>query len=1134
MRFNKTAGNKKSGYKNILSTSVSKTNIKIMMNQPTNVIDFRRSLLGKVFFKMKFSILLLLTTIQLSAINYGQNLINLNERNVEIDLILKKIEKQTDYRFFYSNDLVSVNKPVSISVERAALPAVLDRILVPTGISWKLMGKNRVVLNNRVLPKELPEIIIQGQVKNSDGEPLNGANIKVQNSNLGTITNATGEFRLNIPGGAAVLEVSYTGYQTKIINVAANDNNINIVLDLANNVLDETVVVAYGTTSKRLNTGSVSSITEKVLEAQPVGDPLAAMQGRISGLMITASNGMPGSNYQVRIRGENSMKQGNEPLYIIDGVPFSSTPLNQFAGANGEQSPLSSINPADIERIDVLKDADATAIYGSRGANGVILIKTKKGSGSGTKVSLNYYTGVSKIARKMPMLNTAQYLQMRKDAFAMDSVTPTAANAPDLLEWDQNKYTDWQDLLIGNNARLSEAQLSFRGGNNYTKYLLSGTYRKEESVLKGDGYYKKGGALAGIDHNSENGKFGVSATFNFTSDFNNSFPTDVSQYFYFAPNFPVYNADGSLYYFGTGENPLAYLNRTYESRTNSILGNSVIRYNILPDLTARVNLGMTQATMEQLQMLPAAGFNPATFTGSTSQFGNSSARSYIVEPQLEYKSMLGGGVLNFLLGTSFQELKRKGNYVLASGFASDALLRNIGSAGTITPRSANSSIYHYTSLFGRLNYQLHNKYLFNGTFRRDGSSRFGPGNRFGNFGAIGLGWIFNKESFIQDALPFLSYGKIRTSYGTTGNDQIGDYQYLDTWSSSSFPYDGSGGLTPTRVYNPNYSWETNRKFEVGLELGFFNDRLLLTSGYYNNTSSNQLIGYTLSGQSGFTSYTANMPAKIQNSGLEFELNTQNIKGANFTWNTLFNISFQKNKLLEYKDLASSGDASAYEVGKSIRIIKGFHFLGIDPNTGTSQFLDVDKNNSISTPNDYVIIGETLPKFFGGLTNELTFKNITLDIFFQFVKQGAINSDYGPLVGNFGSMNNKRIEYLDYWRQAGDQTSIPRPSQSTSKGAYSAYSNYWRYSDAAWEDASYLRLKNVKLAYNFTNLFKSRIGGTVFVMGQNLLTFTKYTGMDPEINGFDRRFVYPVNPFGSVKTQALPVLRTVTAGFNVSI
>lgn len=1089
---------------------------------------------GNLSFRMKLSILLLLAAMQLSASNYSQSLINLNEKNAAIGTILKKIEKQTDYRFFYSNDLVSVNKFVTIVVERAPLPTVLDRILLPSGISWKLMGKNRVVLNSKNFSKIEREIIIQGSVTNNNGEPLIGANIKLQNSNIGTITDTRGRFSINIPGTTGVLEVSYTGYQTKTINVDGNSDNLEIRLDFANNVLDETVVVAYGTTSKRLNTGSVSSITEKVLEAQPVGDPLAAMQGRISGLMITAGNGMAGSNYQVRIRGENSMKQGNEPLYIIDGVPFSSVPLNQFSGANGEQSPLSSINPADIERIDVLKDADATAIYGSRGANGVILIKTKKGTGGGTGVNFNYYTGVSKVAKKMPMLNTEQYLQMRKDAFRVDSVDPTAANAPDLLEWDQDKYTDWQDLLIGNNARLSEAQLSFRGGNNYTKFLLSGTYRKEESVLKGDGYYKKGGALAGIDHNSENGKFGISATFNYTTDFNNSFPTDVSQYFYFAPNFPVYNEDGSLYFFGTGENPLAYLNRTYESRTNNLLGNSVIRYNILKDLTARVNLGMTHATMEQLQLLPASGFNPETYTGSSSQFGNSSSRSYIVEPQLEYKTMLGGGVFNFLLGTSFQELKRKGNYVLATGFASDALLRNIGSAGTITPRSSNSSLYHYTSLFGRINYQLQNKYLFNGTFRRDGSSRFGPGNRYGTFGAVGLGWIFTKEAFIENTLPFLSFGKIRTSYGTTGNDQIGDYQYLDTWSSSSFPYDGSGGLTPTRVYNPNYSWETNRKFELGLELGFVNDRILLTSGYYSNISSNQLIGYTLSGQSGFTSYTANMPAKIQNSGFEFELNTQNIKTTNFSWNTLFNISFQRNKLLEYDDLASSADASAYEIGKSIRIIKGFHFTGVDPTTGTSQFLDVDKNGSISTASDYVIIGETLPKFFGGFTNELTFKKLTLDIFFQFVKQGGINSDYGPLVGNFGSMNNKRIGYADYWKQPGDQTSIPRPSQSTSKPAYSAYSNYWRYSDAAWEDASYLRLKNVKLSYSFPRFFKSKIGGSVFVMGQNLLTFTKYTGMDPEINGFDRRFVFPINPFGSVRAQALPVLRTITAGFNISI
>jgi TonB-linked SusC/RagA family outer membrane protein len=570
--------------------------------------------------------------------------------------------------------------------------------------------------------------------------------------------------------------------------------------------LDETVVIAYGTSSKRMNTGSVSSVTSDVLSKQPVSDPLAALQGRVAGLMITPSNGSPGASFNVRIRGENSMKQGSDPLFIVDGVPYFTSPLNMFNGANGSQSPLNSINPNDIERIDVLKDADATAIYGSRGANGVIIITTKKGKSGESRVSVNVYTGMSKVSNKVDMLNTPQYLQMRKDAFQLDAVAATAANAPDLLVWDQAAYTDWQDLLIGNTAKLTETQVSFSGGNAQTRFLLSGTYRDESTVMLGDFKFKRGGIHLNADHTSLNKKFGVSSSVNFNSDENNSVPTDVSQYINLAPNYPARNPDGTLYWFGNVQNPLAYLNRTYQTNTNNLIANTVLRYTLLPGLNIKANLGFTQSKMKQVQTLPASGFNPATFTGSTSQFGNSSANSYIIEPQAEYSFAAGPGKLNILAGASWQQTTNEGQYLQGSGFSSDALLKDILSASTVTVRGADNRQYNYQSVFGRLNYDIKQTYLLNLTFRRDGSSRFGPGKQFGNFGAIGAGWIFTNENVIKNALPFLSYGKLRGSYGTTGNDQIGDYQYLDTWGSTSFPYAGSAGLNPTRVYNPDYSW----------------------------------------------------------------------------------------------------------------------------------------------------------------------------------------------------------------------------------------------------------------------------------------------------------------------------------------
>lgn len=1084
------------------------------------------------------AIIMLAACLQVSAGTDAQK-VTLNFQNVSIEKVLKEIKKQTGYLFLYKSEELKKAGRVSIHVTADDVADAVARSLAGTLLTFKIVDRTIVLKPQSGMPapslNDHSAMEVRGRVTDKSGVPLSGATIRVKGTKEGTETDANGEFVLKNTDNNAVLEISFVGYTTQNIRVS-NRSSINVIMELAENKLDETVIIAYGKTSKRLNTGSVSSVTSETLEKQPVSDPLAALQGRVSGLMITSSGGMAGSSYQVRVRGENSIKQGNDPLYIIDGVPFISTPLNEFEGANGSQSPLNSINPNDIDRIDVLKDADATAIYGSRGANGVILITTKKGKAGESRVNFNIYTGISKVAHKMKMLNTAEYLQLRKDAFRFDSATATADNAPDLMVWDQNAYTDWQDLLIGNTGKITSAQASFSGGTSQTHFLISANYRKETSVLLGNLAFQKGGALLSISHNSKNNKFGLTATVNYNTDDNNSIPTDITQYINLPPNYPKYNPDGSLYWFGNQQNPLGYLNRTYDTRTNNLIGNSTIHYELLKGLDLKSNFGYTLTGMNQVETLPESGFNPATYSGSYSMFANSSVRSYIAEPQIEFTTRAIGGKLDILAGASWQQSIADGQYLQASGYSSDALLKDMSSATDISVNNSDYSRYNYESFFGRVNYNLDQKYLLNATFRRDGSSRFGPGRQFGNFGALGAAWIFSAENFVADALPFLSYGKLRASYGSTGNDQIGDYQYLDSWSSVSFPYDGVSGLAPSRVYNGDYSWEVNKKMEIALELGFLKDRILLTAGYYNNRSSNQLVGYSLSPQAGFSEYTANLPATVENKGLEIDLNTINVKNKNFQWNTTFNLSVPKNTLLAYPGLENSSDANSYQIGQSIRMIKGFKFTGVDPQTGIPTFLDVNKDGYISDPEDYVVMGQTMPQFFGGFGNQFTYKKISLDIFFQFVKQQAPTSDYGPLTGTYGSMENKETQVLDYWKAPGDVTSVPRPTTTSSNDAYSAFKNDYVYSDAAWGDASYIRLKNVAVSYDLSALTgKWKIFGTsIYLQGENLFTITRYRGLDPEINGFDRRYVYPVNPFGSVKPQAMPVLRTITVGLKFSL
>ncbi|HEY8389206.1 MAG TPA: TonB-dependent receptor, partial [Parasegetibacter sp.] len=965
-------------------------------------------------------------------------------------------------------------------------------------------------------------------------EPLAGASVTVRGGSSAVVTDADGKFTISAEAGN-VLVITYVGFQSREVTVTTESIGTITLIPVAGNLQEVVINKGYYTETKRLTTGSVSNIGSTVIGNQPVTNPLAALQGRVTGLTITSNSGSPGSSFNVRIRGENSISSQSDPLYIIDGVPFISTSINQFNAGGVGQSPLSSINPNDIESIDVLKDADATAIYGSRGANGVVLITTKRGRSGKGRVNFNIYTGFSNVSRKLNMLNTEQYLALRREAFENDGVVPTEALAPDLFIWDQNQYTDWQDLLIGNTANLLDAQVSFSGGNEQVRFLLSGSYRKENTVVLGDDGYQRGGVLLKVDHSSRSRKFNLSASLNATTDKNRSIPTDVTQYINRAPNYRAYDDEGGLYWLGTESNPLSYLYQTYETKTNSLIANSTLSYAIIPDLLIKTSLGYNHMAMDQYQGLPQISFNPNTTTGSQAQYGTSSVSSYIIEPQINYTRSFGMGELNVLLGASWQESLREGYYLLGTGYSSDAQLRNIGAASSLSRRNNTHALYHYQSVFGRVNYAYDQKYIINATFRRDGSSRFGPNRRFGNFGSVGAAWIFSDEQFM-DNVGFLSFGKLRTSYGTSGNDQIGDYAYLDTWSPTTFAYGGVSGLYPTRVYNPEYGWETNRKFELALDLGFLQDKLNLSVGYFNNRSGNQLIGRTLAPQTGFSSFTDNLPAKIENTGWELEINSFNFSTPDFSWNTSFNISVPRNKLLEYPDLETRPEANRFEVGKSLRIVKGYEFLRVNPETGIAEFVDQDNSGTLTEAGDWVVIGDLLPKFFGGLTNDLRYKDWELSFFFQFVNQEAPGIMYGPYASPYGTRANKDITALDRWQKPGDITNIPRATTTTSNVAYTSFNNYYRYSSATWSNASYIRLKNLSLKYNFTKL-ANRLNLenlTVYAQGQNLFIITDYHGLDPETQGFDRNFVSNVNPFGSVKPPMLPVMRSITFGLRLQL
>ncbi|MGN5954169.1 TonB-dependent receptor [Sphingobacterium lactis] len=1078
--------------------------------------------------KYYFSLLFLML-LSWSSFAYSQK-ISLKLERVSFEKLVQEIERQTPYKFVFDPKEITNQAKFSIQSDDQQIKAILDQAFKNHNLDYQVIGETIVVKGKSTRNKQQQRI--QGRVSDENQQAMSNVSIRIKQSNQTFQTDANGDFSFDGPS-SGTLVFTFMGYKTQEVAYSGSSQlNISMVPDLGN--LDEVVVIGYGTSSVRKNVGSVSSVSAQDLEKQPVLDPLAAMQGRISGLSISSNSGLPGGSYNVQLRGANSINNGNSPLYIVDGVPFSDNAMNQFISASGNQNPLSLINPKDIERIDVLKDADATAIYGSRGANGVILITTKKGSAQELKINASLLVGNSHAIQNLEMMNTEQYLEIRNEAFSNDGTTPDETNAPDLKLWDAGISQDWQKELFGNSAAFNSMQLSFNGGSSTLQYLLSGSYSKQGDVLPGDRSYQRGGGMLSISNQSKNGKFRINGSANFNADNNNTLATDIAQFYNLAPNYPLYNDDQSFYWFGTSlQNPMAYLVRGNTNKSKSLLANTSLSYLILDGLEAKLNMGYQLQKMDQLQTLPSTGFNPLVGTAASARYGNSDFSSFIIEPQLNYNKQFGDHEIGFLLGGTWQKSLNEGKFFNGTNYPSDSQLDNIHAAGDLSVGDYQYGDYRYQSVFSRISYGYQEKYLVNLSGRRDGSSRFGPNNRYGNFGSIGFAWIFSKEGFLKDQ-SILSFGKLRGSLGITGNDQIGNYQFLDTWEPG-FAYQGIAGLSPVRVFNPNFKWEENKKREIALDLGFFNDRLFLTTNYYNNRSGNQLIEIQLAPQTGFEYFFGNQPALVENSGWEFELNSTNFRNPNFTWNTQLNLTFPKNKLLAYPDLENSASAYSYVIGESVRVVKGYDFIGVDPETGLGQYTDVNGDDELDEANDFVVLGNLMPKFYGGLNNNLSFKDLSLSFLFQFVKQEGPSIAYGPMASHIGGLSNMDVTVLDRWQKPGDVTDIPRATTTASNDAYTNYRDYYRYSSAVWDDASYIRLKTLALSYNLSKWSKQINIPQLQISfaAQNLFTWTNFRGMDPEMQGFDRTYVSEVNPFGSVKTTATPSPRTYTFGLQLT-
>jgi TonB-dependent starch-binding outer membrane protein SusC len=1142
----------------------------VLCGIPPDATSKRKTSLRKTLLLMKL-VLLFITIASLQAWSKAQSQpINLSVKQATLEKVFKEIRRQTTYRFIYTKEELAMAHVVSIEVKDVGIEEVMNLCFRDQPLTFSI-AENHVIIRKKkeqattspLKPDVVRLLDVRGRVVNDKGDPVEGVSVSVKGTNNITATNLNGEFYLTGVAENAVFlftAINIEPYERRL----SGENYLSVMVQTKISKLDEVQVIGYGINTQRYNTGSVTKVTAEEISKQPVSNPLAALQGRVPGLTVSSTSGLPGASFKIQVRGQNSVNPDpaaislnpkfDNPLFIVDGVPFGpqNINVNQFhsvAAPNnpmdpsvnnpfGGISPFDNINPDDIESIEVLRDADATAIYGSRGGNGVILITTKKGKAGKTKFNFKMYSGISKVPEAITMMNTQQYLQMRDEAFKNDGIVPSPAPgssgyAPDLMVFDSTKYTDWRDYFLENTANTTGIYGSITGGTANTQFLIGSGFRRETYIFPGDFHYNGYSFNSNISHQSTNKKLSLLFSSGYSFNKNNS-PggPGISSVFKLEPNYPdLLDNSGNLVWEYKGislndgvsaPNPLSYLRKKYNIKKYNLISNFQISYQILKNLTLRTSLGYNNFDNKEYQGNPKSSFDPSRNAESSAQFGNLSINSWIIEPQLEYNKALKIGKLNFLLGTTFQQNQTSSTNISASGYQSDALMESVSAASSRTASDANSQ-YKYDAVFGRINFIAAKKYVVNLSGRRDGSSRFGPKKQYGNFGAVGTGWIISEEKFIKKALGFISYAKLHLSYGSTGSDAIGDYQYISRWRPTDYASQGSVGYLPQNLFNPQFSWAVTRKFEAGIEIGLIHDKILTNVTWYQNRSGNQLVSYPLPTQSGFSSVIENSAALVQNSGWELQVTSNNIKTRKFSWTTTANLTVPRNKLVAFPGIENSSYKNQYIVGQSLSVLYKYKYLGVNDTAGIFQF-ESSKKQATYTPiiyDDYQVIGDLDPKFYGSLGNYFSFGGVEMGLFLEFKKQlgvnylGAIYSASPP-----GTQFNQPQFVLNHWQKPGDRFELQKLTTQTFSLAGQARS-YFLTSSGIYSDASYIRFKTVSVSYSLSSKYLSKIkmeSCKIYLNAQNLFTITNYKGIDPETQSF----------------YGVPVMRTIVAGIQFTL
>ncbi|QKZ11211.1 TonB-dependent receptor [Spirosoma sp. KUDC1026] len=1132
---------------------------------------------------MQISLFQLVLAIALAGVSFahssnGQALLDrrvtVTSENQPISTVLDQIEREASVHFLYSPQLVQASRRVTYRSTNQKLAVVLAQLLKPLQLDYEVKDqqiilKRQVARSTSMLMPETDEPAvatvnpvdqtITGKVTTNTGETLPGANVVIKGTTRGTSTDANGNFTLSVPDGNVVLVVSSVGFLPK--EVAVNgQTTINVSLESDVQALSEVVVVGYGTQRRQELTTAVTSVSSKAIERQPVAGFDQALQGQAAGVQVTSPTGAPGAGINVRIRGNNSISLTNSPLYVIDGVPVLPTYDRELSIGNQRPNPLNTLNPNDIESIDVLKDGAAAAIYGLRASNGVVVITTKRGKTGKAQVSFSAYYGVQQLRKKIPMLNSQQFAQYYNDA------QTAAGNAPAFTDINAlTTNTDWQDAVY-RSAAIRNYQISLSGGTERTKYYVSGAYFKQDGIALNSGFDRYNFKL-NLDQQMGN-RFRVGTSLNLSKTSNNGSVRSelgpgnsgtVLGALAQIPTIPIRNASGtySINPFQQFDNPVGNLLET-RNRANiyQAIGNVYGELDILKNLTFRSSLGLDFRSQIENEFITrdypgTQNANPAN--RGSARTGTNQQVIWLWENTLTYNPELGDKHnLTLLAGQSVQESDRFTSGASVSGFPSNAV--PYLSAGTLfsAPFSYQDQ-WGLMSYFTRAIYNYDERYLATLSLRADGSSRFAPGNRFGYFPALSLGWRMARESFFpKDAA--LSDLKLRASVGANGNQEIGAYDRFSTYSSGRNYFNGTsvvGGIAPDRIGNNALSWETTVQYNAGVDLGFFKDRLTLTLDAYLKQTTGLLTNVPLPLNAGAQSpqITQNV-GDVQNKGIELGINSTNIQseGNGFNWSTNFNFTLNRNKVVnigtlrndqgEEVDRVIIGDYTVTQKGAPLGAFYGYVMQGIfqstgeiaeaatqpgQPKPGDIRFADLNGDGVIDA-NDRTIIGNPNPKFIAAITNNLTYKGFELSVFFQGSFGNDIYNQNRTVIEGMSDPLNQTTAVLNRWTPTNTNTNIPRAVR------YDPNQNN-RFSTRFIEDGTYVRLKNLTLAYNLPSAFLQRIKvGSVraYVTAQNLLTFTKYSGYDPEVSA---------DPFSSVgfgrDFGVYPQAKTYTAGINVT-